>query len=138
MHRLFLSLIILIVAAGIGCASGSPSPSAATGSVDATGTPVPAPTAAAELPATTVPEGFFLWVSSPEDESVVDRSPVEVQGNTAVDAVLTVNGLVVEVGPQGEFAAPVALEEGPNAIEVIASDFSGNEQALVLSIIYVP
>lgn len=139
MHRLILSLVSLVIAAGIGCTSMSPSPTTTPAApVAGTDTPTLAPTVTAEQVPEVTPEEFFLSVSSPENESVADQSPVEVSGSTVVDAVVTVNDQVVEVGPQGEFAASVALEEGPNAIEIIASDFAGHEEALALSVIYIP
>lgn len=138
MHRLFLSLISLVIVAGIGCTTGTPSSSVTPGPLAATETPLATPTALAESPAAVTPEEFFLLVSSPQDESVVDHSPFEVQGSTLVEAVVTINGQVIDVGPQGNFASSVDLEEGPNIIEVIASDFSGHEEALMLSVIYIP
>jgi hypothetical protein len=136
MHRLFLSLVSLIFVASIACTSGAPSP--VPGSPGVTEAPLVSPTAVAEASATATPGEFFLLVTSPQDESLAYSSPLELQGSTAVDAVVTVNGQVVEVGPQGEFTSSVGLEEGPNLIEVIASDFAGHEQALVLSVIYIP
>ena len=138
MHRLVLSLAALIIAVGNGCTTVSPSPTAPPGPTAAANTPAPSPTATAEPLPSVTPEEFFLSVSNPENESVVDQSPIEVQGNTVVDAVVTVNGLLVEVGPQGEFASSVDLEEGPNVIEVIASDFAGHEESRAFSIIYIP
>lgn len=138
MYRLFLALVSLITAIGIGCASESLPSSPTPGPMGITNTPVPTPTAIAEPLPTVTPEEFFLAVSSPENESVVVQSPVEVRGSTVVDAVVTVNGQVIEVGPEGEFTAPADLAEGPNTIEIIASDFAGHEEALVLSVIYIP
>jgi hypothetical protein len=138
MHRLILSLAALVIAVVVGCTTMAPSPTALPDPTAATNTPAPSPIATAgQLPSVT-PEEFFLSVSRPDNESVVDQSPLEVQGSTVVDAVVTVNGHVVEVGPQGEFAALVDLEEGPNVIEVIASDFAGHEESRAFSIIYIP
>lgn len=138
MPRLLLSIVTLVMAISIGCTAISPSPSPTSGPERATATSTPAPASAVEpLPGVT-PEEFFLTVSRPEVESVVNRSPFEVRGSTLVDAVVTVNGDVIEVGPQGEFTASVELEEGPNSIEVIASDFAGHEESRVIPVIYVP
>ncbi|MBM3942308.1 MAG: hypothetical protein FJ316_05195 [SAR202 cluster bacterium] len=88
-------------------------------------TPVPS-SAAAATPAPAMTESI-LDVSSPADESVVTKSPVDVAGKAAPDAVVTVNGQVVEVDANGRFNVQVTLEEGPNVIEVLASDFSGQK-----------
>jgi bacillopeptidase F len=84
----------------------------------------------------TPPAGLFLKVSEPLDESVVTASPVGVSGTTIPNAVVSVNGEIVEVDEQGNFTTMVTLEEGPNIIEVIASDLEGNEVSTILAIIY--
>ncbi len=95
------------------------------------GTPIPSPKAE------DTPVAFFLEVLTPENETVVQEGSVEVRGRTVPDAVVTVNGQVVEVGSDGGFLAMAQLEEGPNTIEVIASDFQGNQEAQVLTVVYV-
>lgn len=82
------------------------------------------------------PEGFFLEIITPKDESVVQESSVQVRGRTVPDAVVSVNGQPVEVDASGIFTATVALEIGPNPIEVIASDFRGNQHSMVISLVY--
>jgi hypothetical protein len=44
---------------------------------------------------------------------------------------------VVDVDAEGKFSTMVTLEEGPNPIEVLASDFEGNEGSVTLTVIYV-
>lgn len=78
-----------------------------------------------------------LVVTEPEDESTVNTSEVTVRGETNPDAVVTVNEIVADVDADGKFSATVSLEEGPNVIEVYASDFEGREAGEVLSVIYV-
>lgn len=95
-----------------------------------TPTPVPSPTA--------TPVAFFLEVSAPQDQSIIRTSSVQVQGQTVPDAVVSVNSQVVTVDPDGSFATAVTLIEGPNSIEVIASDFHGHQASQVLSVIYSP
>jgi hypothetical protein len=100
--------------------------------------PPPAPNTAAKAEPNILPASFFLKVSSPENEAVVSVSPLPVQGQTTTDAVATVNGQVVEIDAQGQFITQVNLEEGPNAIEVLVSDFEGHQQAQTLTVIYIP
>jgi hypothetical protein len=78
-----------------------------------------------------------LEVTQPEDESIVNTSEVMVKGETTADAVVTVNGILADVDADGRFSATVSLEEGPNVIEVYASDFEGREASEILSVIYV-
>lgn len=154
---LFLLLILGITFAS-GCAS-TPLPAtspeatatraaAAAPVSQATATATPAPTATASTRPTPSPEAalvaaptplpFFLEVTAPEDESVLASPSVDVKGRTTPDAVVSVNGGPVAVDADGSFTVSVALEEGPNAIEVLASDFQGNQAARVLTVIYAP
>ena len=71
-------------------------------------------------------------------ESVVRTSPVSISGVTTPDAVVSVNGVLVGVDAEGGFTSKVALQEEPNVIEMVASDFRGNQVSVVLTIIYIP
>jgi uncharacterized protein YfaP (DUF2135 family) len=82
--------------------------------------------------------GLFLDVTEPQDETTVTVSPVRVRGTTISDAVVSVNGEIAEVDAQGKFTTMVALEDGPNIIEVVASDLEGNEASKTLVIFYIP
>lgn len=52
--------------------------------------------------------------------------------------MVSVNGDLVEVDATGKFQTAVTLDEGPNIIEVVASDENGNELGVILSVIYEP
>jgi hypothetical protein len=115
--------------------------------VSCTSTPEVLPAAAVETPTptpvvTSEPEqatsDFFLDVTGPQNESVVATSTTTVRGRTVADAALTINGEVVPVGPTGEFTKSLLVQEGPNFIEVIASNIRGDEASVMLSIIYLP
>jgi len=82
--------------------------------------------------------GLLLDVIEPLDETVVNTARVTVKGISAPDAVVTVNGALAELDDRGNFSLMVTLEEGPNTIEVIATDYEGNETSRVLAIIYIP
>ncbi len=77
-----------------------------------------------------------LEVTEPQDESVVYTTQVVVKGTTNVDAVVTVNGVVADVDADGKFSVTVTLEEGPNLIEVFASDFQYREASEILTVVY--
>jgi len=91
------------------------------------GSPPVAPVATEEL---------SLEINEPADEAVVDLSRITVSGKTAADAVVSINGIVADVDPEGIFSGEINLEAGPNVIEVVASDFYGSEKAAVLTVIY--
>ena len=105
-----------------------------------TGTPTLAPTPTPS--ATPIPQSkeLSLEVSSPEDNSVVRASEISVVGRSSPDATVSVNGLLAKVDESGNFETPqsLRLQEGPNLIEVIASDLSGLVRTRVLTVIYIP
>lgn len=79
-----------------------------------------------------------LTVAEPLNESVVTSRPIAVKGVTSIDAVVSVNDDIVTVDASGSFSALVSLEEGPNFIEVVASDFNGHSSTVTLTVIYIP
>ena len=119
MKRGLTLLAILAILLGAGCQAAAPVP------------PSPPPS---EPP----PQGFFLEVTEPQDETVVNVSPVRVSGSTSPEAQVSVNGELIDVDGQGNFAAMVELEEGPNVIDVIATDYEANEESSILAVIYAP
>lgn len=96
----------------------------------------PTPTGVASPAPKEAPATFILEIITPKDESVVQNASVLVQGRTVPDAVVSVNGQPVEVDASGNFTVTVALETGPNSIEVIASDFRRNQQSRVISLVF--
>ena len=114
-----MMVLVLSMVFGAGCTgSGSPTPS--------------------ELDSDIPKNGFFLTMTQPTDESIVNADKVEVIGITVPKAVVSANGNLAEVDEEGNFTMMVVLEEGPNIIEVIASHLEGNEESRTLVIIYVP
>ena len=71
-------------------------------------------------------------------ESVVRTDTVSLSGITTADAVVSVNGVLVDVEGDGSFNTAVPLQGGLNLIEVVASDFQGNRVSSVLTIIFLP
>jgi len=90
------------------------------------------------VPSEMTETGFFLTVTQPVDNSTTNSGKVEVKGRSKHGAVVSVNGELAEVDDGGNFTTMVVLEEGPNIIEVIASDLEGNQESSTLAIIYVP
>ena len=128
--------------AAVGCA-GDPTPTPTSTPVPTATAPPPSPTPTpTPTPAATLTPGegerLFIEITEPEDESVVSTETVAVRGSTAADAVVSVNGAVVEVDAYGAFEAIVTLEEGPNLIEVVASDLTGAEESRDIVVVYIP
>jgi len=84
------------------------------------------------------PADIPLYVFWPVSDDAVNSASVPVIGATNVDAVVTVNGIPAEVDVLGIFSISVTLEEGPNAIEVTASDLLGNVQSQTVVVFRMP
>jgi glucodextranase-like protein len=107
-----------------------------TPSVAATGTqPPPGATAG---PQAGMGGPIVLQVLSPLDGAVVNTQQVTVTGATAPGAVVTVNDDIIVVGTDGQFHSTVTLDEGLNLIEIIASNTSGSEATVELTVTYEP
>lgn len=87
---------------------------------------------------TPIHEELFLDVRNPADEVIVDVPLVVVSGTTLADAMVSINGALAYTDYQGAFSGEIELEEGPNVIEVVASDFYGNEKAKIITLFYIP
>jgi len=83
-------------------------------------------------------ESMWLQVLSPQDETVINVPQVDVIGSAPADAVVSVNEEILIVGDDQQFKSTVSLEEGPNLIEIVASDEDGNEMSLLLTVSYEP
>lgn len=95
------------------------------------------PLALIYVPSDMAETGLFLTVTQPVNNITTNRGEVEVKGRTSPGAVVSVNGELAEVDDGGNFTAMVVLEEGPNIIEIIASDLEGNQESSTLAIVYV-
>ena len=74
----------------------------------------------------------------PPDGLEVFEPRVEVIGATRPDAIVGINGIPLATNPLGIFFTTVALEEGPNLIEVIATDINSNVRFQTIVIFYSP
>ena len=81
---------------------------------------------------------LWLQILAPLDEAVVNTSEVDVIGSAPAGSVISVNDEILIVGADLHFTVPVTLEEGPNLIEIIASDENGNELSVLLTVTYEP
>ena len=97
--------------------------------IQPTQTVVSAPVTSGSLP---------LQVLSPQDEAVINLPQVDVIGSAPAGTVVSVNEEILVVGDDQQFKITVSLDEGPNLIEIVASDDSGNEMSLLLTITYEP
>jgi len=122
---LTIILVMLLSAVVIGCAQSTPEATLAPPQA----IPVPSPE--------TLPTSFHLTVTQPADGSIVEVGSVEVSGRTSPGAVVSVNDEITMADTQGIFTITITLEEGPNIIEIIASDEEGNEATTSLTVTLV-
>ena len=65
-------------------------------------------------------------MTSPQGDLKLPRGAVSVTGLTSPDAIVSVNGIMAAVDNEGNFSIEnIPLNEGPNLLEIIASDLSG-------------
>jgi hypothetical protein len=79
-----------------------------------------------------------LQILSPQDEAVLNTPQVEVIGSAPAGAVVSIDDEILVVGVDQQFQTTVSLDEGPNLIEIIASDENGNEMSVLLTVTYEP
>jgi ABC-type glycerol-3-phosphate transport system substrate-binding protein len=115
-------------------AAATIAPTSVSSPAAATTTPTASPSPAA------TPDAGALSVKiiSPEDNAVVTEAQVEINGQTAPNAVITLNDEIAVADVTGAFTARLSLDEGPNVIEIVASDMDGHETDLFLTITYEP
>ena len=74
----------------------------------------------------------------PPDGLETPEPVIPLIGGTTADAVVGVNGTPVEVNALGIFSTTVTLVEGPNFIEVVATDIRGNVRFQTVAVFYLP
>ena len=83
-------------------------------------------------------EELLLEVQSPLNDSVVTGNLLQVSGRASPGASVSVNGRMASRGQEGTFTIDVNLVEGPNLVEVIASDLSGDQKEAIFLVVYAP
>jgi uncharacterized protein YfaP (DUF2135 family) len=81
--------------------------------------------------------GIPLDLFYPVDGLEVSDPALLIVGATSQDAAVAVNGQPAEVTASGVFWSILALEEGPNLVEVTASDVQGQTRSRSVSVFYI-
>jgi hypothetical protein len=79
--------------------------------------------------------GLFLEVVGLGEENIVRGSTVFLMGRANPDAVLSVNGVIIALDDKGAFGVNVALNPGPNLLDVVVSDLAGNTDNRVITVV---
>ena len=82
--------------------------------------------------------GLPFTLLYPPDGLTVSLPEVNVLGVTTLDAIVGVNQIPVEVNALGVFSASIALEEGANLVEVVATNIQGNIRFQTVAVFYTP
>jgi hypothetical protein len=91
------------------------------------------------VPSTPTPSSLFVvTIETPREGEMMHSTPAQVVGQTAPNAVVSVNDTVGIAGPDGRFTLAVPLEVGPNVLEIIASKPTGEQVFAILTILYQP
>lgn len=144
MRKLATLMLVLLAAC-------SPTPTAVP-ATDPTSANHPATNIATTEPQTVVPttliqptqanasqtSGLWLQILAPLDEAVVSTPQVDVTGSAPAGTVVSINEQILIVDADLQFRTSVILEEGPNLIEIVASDENGHEVSALLTVIYEP
>lgn len=89
-------------------------------------------------PTPLVSGSLWLQILSPQDEAVVDSPQISIEGRAPAEAVVTINDVILIVDADQQFKTTLTLEEGPNLIEIIASDVQGNQISFAMVVIFEP
>ena len=101
-------------------------------------TAVPETIEGVEIPSYTEYIAGNLWLRlfTPRQDEIVTQDVIEVSGQAPPETVISLNYFIFLVPDEGSFSIPIILYEGPNIIELVASNLDGDEIALVLTIVY--
>ena len=72
-------------------------------------------------------ESLVLSITYPKDGALLTTDTVTLVGATRPDAIVAVLGEIIEVNSLGIFSIDITLEEGPNLLEVVATDLLGDQ-----------
>jgi hypothetical protein len=99
-----------------------------------------APDQSKTLTVTRIPQQpFILIVTRPANFSVVNRSPIQVIGVTSPHAIVSVNGVTINVDLGGIFQTEIALKPDElNNIDVIATNVDGEVKSTRISVFHSP
>jgi uncharacterized protein YfaP (DUF2135 family) len=78
---------------------------------------------------------LLLSISQPMDAAVLTSTTITVIGKTVAGASVAVNEISGRADAQGNFSVPISLEEGPNALDVSASDGQGRTGETILMVV---
>ena len=97
--------------------------------------PADTPGAAPTVNQPSVAPTLFLTLVNPVERDIevpLETAQLSIKGMTLPGAVVSIDGDLVDTDDQGGFTGVIALDEGANEIEVVASDDQGNQVNLII------
>jgi hypothetical protein len=73
-----------------------------------------------------------------DTDLTVSNAEYVLSGTAPAGTVISINDDVLQAGPNQSFSTTLSLEEGPNYLEVVASDETGQEVSFLLTVTYLP
>jgi hypothetical protein len=89
------------------------------------------PTASSSAP---IDGPLSVVIESPSDDITVNQSPLEISGQADPGTVISINDEIILVQEDRRFSVQIALVEGINLVEIIASDLDENQEAFYLTV----
>ena len=97
---------------------------------------LPDPTQPVDLPVLTQTNGGLTVQVFSDSDVEVNQPSYFVSGRAPSGTVLSINDDILLVDQSQAFSTEVLLEDGPNLIEIVASDSEGNEVSFMLTVSY--
>ena len=89
---------------------------------------------------TPVSSQLNLLITSPEDNSIINKEKINVSGKTSPKATVVIlygeGEKIIEADENGNFTSEITLVGGANEITVSAYDQDGNEATKTLNLVY--
>ncbi len=96
--------------------------------------PSPVTMESAETSSSMLQSDLPLRVSEPADAATLNTDTVTVKGQTQPGATVNVNDQIGTADAEGNFSVSIALDDGLNAIDVIATDNNGKQGEILLMV----
>lgn len=133
-----ISTFFLALAACTPVHTATPPPTEANPPAATPGSAPGTASAATQPPQASNAGPLTLQVLWPQDNAVVNTPQLTVSGVASAGAAVSVNDDVLVADAAGQFQDTITLSEGLNLIEIVASDTSGSEASLELTVTYEP
>lgn len=116
---------------------GEPTATPTTGPMGPTATPTVNPfSTPTQLPVNNVGRfGLYLQIEGLGENNETYSDTIVVKGQTAADAIVSINTVIVPVDSEGRFEMAIRLKPGAQEIVVVASNLAGEDETKTIDIV---